>query len=50
MAAVSATATAKALTVRVTPLDAPLDVDGLRAAAEAYGTFVGLPAEVVLEG
>ena len=44
------TATAKGVTVRVTPLDAPLDVDGLRAAAGAYGAFVGLPATVALEG
>ena len=44
------TATAQGVTVRVAPLDAPLDADGLRAAAEAYGAFVGLPAALVLEG
>ena len=44
------TATAAGVTVRVTPLDAPLDDDGLRAAAAAYGTFLGLPATVLLEG
>jgi hypothetical protein len=44
------TATAAGVTVRVTPLEARLDGDGLRAAAEAYGEFLGLPATVVLEG
>ena len=44
------TATAAGVTVRVTPLDGPLDVEGLRAAADAYGAFLGLPASLVLEG
>jgi hypothetical protein len=44
------TATAAGVTVRVTPLDRPLDEQELRAAADAYGVFVGLPATVVLEG
>jgi hypothetical protein len=44
------TATAAGVTVRVTPLAGPLDDEGLRAAADAYGAFVGLPATLVLEG
>ena len=44
------TASAAGVTVRVTPLDAPLDEDGLRAAADAYGAFLGLPATLVVEG
>ena len=44
------TASAAGVTVRVTPLDAPLDEDGLRAAADAYGGFLGLPATLVVEG
>ena len=44
------TATAADVTVRVTPLGAALDVEGLRAAAEAYGAFLGLRATVVVEG
>ena len=41
---------AAAVTVRVTPLDGPLDTAGLAAAAQAYGAFVERPAELVLEG
>jgi hypothetical protein len=44
------TATAAGVTVRVTPMQAPLDGAGLQAAAQAYGDFLGLPATVVLEG
>lgn len=44
------TATASGVTVRVTPLDAPLDGGQLDAAARAYGAFLGLPATLVLEG
>jgi hypothetical protein len=41
---------ATAVTVRVTPLDGPLDLDGLQVATAAYGSFVELPATLVLEG
>ncbi len=41
---------ARGVVVRVTPLDAPLDAEGLRAAASAYGGFLGLPATVLVEG
>ena len=44
------TVTASGVTVRVTPLDGPVDEDGLRAAAQAYGAFVERPATLVLEG
>jgi len=44
------TATAAGVTVRVIPLEQPLDPDGLRAAVDAYGAFLGRPATVVLEG
>jgi hypothetical protein len=44
------TATASGVTVRVTPLEAPLHGAGLQAAADAYGDFLALPATVVLEG
>jgi hypothetical protein len=44
------TVTAAGVTVRVTPLEAPLDGAGLQAAAEAYGAFLALPATVVAEG
>ena len=44
------TATASGVTVRVTPLDGPVDEAGLRAAADAYGAFVERPARLVLEG
>ena len=39
-----------AVTVRVTPLDEPLDPAGLQAAADAYGAFLQRPAVLVLEG
>ena len=41
---------ATAVTVRVTPLDGPLDLDGLQVATAAYDSFVELPATLVLEG
>jgi hypothetical protein len=41
---------ATGVTVRVTPLDGPLDPAGLQAAARAYGDFLALPATLVLEG
>jgi hypothetical protein len=41
---------AAGVTVRVTPLDGPLDLAGLQAAAGAYGAFLGLPATLALEG
>ena len=44
------TATASGVTVRVTPLDGPVDETGLRAAVQAYGAFVERPATLVLEG